>query len=151
MITFQTEKWDDYYRDCQELWKEHYEEIAVQKDKMKLSPDVETYKIIESKGQLLIVTMRDEGKMIGYSLIIVRSHLHYSQVLCAFEDAYFMSATYRKGRAGIGLIKETLNIVKKMGVQKAFFFTKEFKDLGKIFEYLGGKKSDIIYAFWIGE
>lgn len=148
-ITYQIESWTDYYRDCQELWIEHYNEIARDKDKMPMSPDIEAFKFLESRGQLQILTVRQDGKMIGYQLTIIRNHLHYA-VLCGFEDSYFLKKDCRKGMAGVRMIKEAIKHMQIRGVKKVFFLTKAFLNRGKIFEYLGFTQSDIMYAKWIG-
>lgn len=149
-ITYQLESWSDYYRDCQDLWREHYDEIATHKDEMEMSPDIASYRFIESQGQLQILTARENGKMIGYQISVVKRHLHYA-TLCGFEDSYFLTKSSRVGITGIRLIKEALKYMKARGVKKVFFHTKAFFDLGRIFEYLGFTKSDTIYSLWIGD
>lgn len=151
MITYQLEDWATYYRDCQDLWLEHYDEIAVQKDKMPMRPDVASYVALEQAGRLQIVTARDDGKMIGYILSVVRPHLHYADVLSGYEDAYFLSKSHRKGMTGVKLIREAIRYMKAVGVQKAFFMTKVALDMGRIFERLGFSKTDIVYSKWIGD
>ncbi len=151
MITFQLESWEDYYQDCQDLWIEHYDEIAVQKDKMPMRPHVEAYEAMDKAGMLQILTVRDKDKLVGYLITFIKAHLHYADVLCGFEDSYFLSKHYRKGMTGIKLIKEAIGHMELAGVQKVFFMTKSFKNLGLIFEHLGFKHSDSVYAKWIGK
>ena len=148
-ITYQVENWDSYYSDCQELWKEHYDEIAVDKERMEMAPDVSFYQVCEDAGMLSILTARQNGKMIGYFLFIVRPHPHYRNVLCAFEDAYFMSKSCRKGMAGVRLIAEAEKVAKARGAKKLCVFTKMFKDLGKIYERRGYKLTDHVYWRWL--
>lgn len=150
MLTFQLEAWADYHRDCQELWAAHYLEIAVQKDRMEMRPDVAGYLAMEAQGRLQIVTVRDDGRMVGYLLSVIRPHMHYANVLCGFEDAYFLSRTHRRGLTGVKLIREGMRHMQAVGVKKAFFMTKAALDMGRIFERLGFTKSDIVYSKWIG-
>jgi len=150
VITYTVEPWDDYFRDCQDLWVEHYEEIGTNKDKMPMGPHIEGYEWLESQGQLQIICARKEGLLIGYSLVIIRRHLHYP-TFCGFEDSYFVRKSERKGTVGIRLIKETLSVLEKRGVKKVFFLTKEFLDRGPVFERLGFKKCDTMYSKWLGE
>jgi GNAT superfamily N-acetyltransferase len=151
MITFHIESWAQYEADCQELWKLHYDEIAVSKERMPMRPDVTRYKGLEASGQLMILTARKSGAMIGYYLATVMPHPHYADVLCGFEDSYFVAPAERKGMVGVRLIKEAEKRLKQRGVKKVFVMTKSFKDLGRIFERLGYEQSDICYAKWIGE
>lgn len=150
-LTYQLESWATYYRDCQPLWPEHYDEIAVQKDRMPMRPDVAAYQALEAAGRLQIVTVRDDGRMVGYILSVIRPHLHYADVLTGYEDAYFLSKSHRKGFTGVKLIKEAIRHMKAVGVQKCFFMTKVALDMGPIFERLGFDKTDIVYSRWIGD
>lgn len=151
MITYQLEDWANYFRDCQGLWLEHYDEIAIQKDRMEMKPDVAAYMALEAAGQLQILTVRDGGRMVGYLLTVIRPHLHYANVLCGFEDSYFLSKTHRRGMTGVKLIREGIRNMKSVGCRKVFFMTKVFLDMGRIFERLGFSKSDIVYSAWIGD
>jgi GNAT superfamily N-acetyltransferase len=150
LITFHVERWSQYYPDCLDLWAEHYDEIAADKVRQAMSPDVKFYEVCDNAGVLSILTARHKGKMIGYFISVLRRHTHYD-TYCAFEDAYFMSREYRKGFAGVRLIKEAEKVLKRRGVQKIFVMTKGFKNLGAIFERLGYGLTDLTYAKWIGE
>jgi L-amino acid N-acyltransferase YncA len=149
MISYALEPWDRYYRDCQPLWPEHWDEIAVDKDRMPMRPDVATYQALDAAGRLQIVVVRDDGRMVGYILSVIRPHLHYADVLCGYEDAYFLTKSHRRGMIGVNLIREAIRHMKLVGVQKAFFMTKVALDMGPIFERLGFAKTDIVYSKWI--
>ena len=128
MITFHTEPWSQYYCDParEALWIEHYEFLAQAHDhKMPMSPDVAQYEALEASGQLEILVAREAGQMVGYSLFVVRRHLHYSAFV-AFEDSYFLTARLRRGGNGYRMIAATLDRVWARGAQRAYFMTKEF-------------------------
>lgn len=150
MITYTLEPWDTYYRDCAALWPEHYEEIAVDKDRMPMRPDVANYQALEAAGKLQIVVARDDGRMVGYVLTVIRPHLHYADVLCGFEDAYFLSKTHRRGMVGVKLLREAVRHMQRVGAQKAFFMTKVALDMGPLFERMGFTRTDVVYSKWIG-
>jgi hypothetical protein len=151
VITYQVEPWAAYFADCQTLWVEHYSEIAGDKERMPMRPDVVLFEQLDRSGQLQIITARDAGKMVGYMLFIVRPHPHYADVLCGFEDAYFMAMASRKGTAGVRLIRESIAVLKRRGVKRVFIHTKKAKDLGRILVFLGLSHSDEIYSGWIGD
>jgi hypothetical protein len=151
MITYQVECWDDYYKDCQQLWREHYDEIAVQKDEMPMKPDIYLYKDMEAKGVLHILTVREDGKMIGYHISMVRIHPHYASVLCAFVDAYFLTASKRRGMVGVKMIKQAEISWRNRGVKKAFTATKKAKNVSGIYDYLGWDNTEIVYTKWISD
>lgn len=81
-------------------------------------------------------------------MVIVRKHMHYD-LLCGFEDAFFLSPKERKGLAGVRLLRETAKAAKARGVQKLFWHSKTIKPLGTLFERLGYVKSDEIYSKWL--
>src|SRR5580700_5462094 len=58
-ITYQVEPFDTSFEEAQELLIEHWEEIALNKDKIKLAVDVTRYKELADRGALHIVTVRD--------------------------------------------------------------------------------------------
>lgn len=151
MITFQLEDWETYYRDCQSLWREHYEEVAVDKGNMVFGPDVSFYQFLGKNGGLQILTARSAGRMVGYCLVMVKPHPHYRAVLCGFEDSYFLSKPERKGMTGVRLIQRSVTALRARGVKKVFFMSKEAKPLEAIFRRLGFSPSDRVWAMWIGE
>jgi hypothetical protein len=157
MITFQVESWVDYYNDPERenLWQEHYDDLQLaHENKMEMSPDIPGYERIEAAGQLIILTARKNGKLIGYSLAMVRRHLHYN-ALCGFEDSYFVTRSERGAgtglvSAGTGLIVKMLKLLKQRGCVRAYFMTKEFASIAQIFSRLDGKKMDEVWVFWLG-
>lgn len=149
MITFHSERWLGYYNDPARpgLWQEHYEYLAQAHDyQMPMDPDIATYAMLDAAGQLEIMVARDAGRMVGYSLFLVKRHLHYA-ALCAFEDSYFMTAPARKGTAGVRLIRATLTRIWQRGAKRAYFMTKEFASVAALLQRLGGRKMDEVFVF----
>lgn len=117
---------------------------------MPMRPDDDLFSTMDTQGQLQITTAREAGRLIGYMIFAVRPHPHYADVLCGFEDAYFLSAPSRKGWAGINLIKNAISALKKRGVKRVFIHTKKAKNMGRVLTFLGLSHSDEIYSGWIG-
>lgn len=151
MLTFQAEPWAIYHRDCQDLWAAHYDELALRKERMQMKPDVPAYEAMEAAGMLHILVARDAGEMVGYVITVVRKHLHYADVFCGFEDAYFLRQSHRRGMAGVRLLREWEKAMKARGVQLLFAMTKPWLDMSPLFERLGFTKSDYTFAKWIGD
>lgn len=152
MITYTVEHWNRYYPECLPLWKEHYAEFEqAHKRRMKMAPDVETFENLDLRGQLQILVARDDGKMIGYCLVVIKPHIHYCNSICGFEDSYYLSKSYRKGMTGVKLLKKSIEHLRARGVEKVFFMTKEFISIAKILEYLGMEKTDEVYSLWLKE
>ena len=104
MIKFGVEKYHQVCEDIKELIKLHYEEIAVNKDVIPLDPDWDRYKYLDDNGLIMIITARDESKLVGYSIFFITSHLHYKSTVYANNDLLYLHPEYRKGSLGIKLI-----------------------------------------------
>lgn len=147
---FAVETIDECLDDMRHLWGLHWEEIALDRDKIKLEPDVDTFRVLEQAGGLHIVTVRDGGDMVGYHVTIVRPHLHYRSSLTGYVDMYFVHPDYRKGRTGIGLFKYAEQTLRERGCQRIYTGTKLHKDMGKLLEYMGHKETERLYVKYIG-
>jgi len=143
MITFQLESWAAFAADAQDLWQQHYAEIGDPTAVMAL--DHTLYAGFEAAGQLQVLTAREQGRMVGYVVMLVRTHPHY-KMLCGFEDAYFLTPSSRKGLTGFRMLKQSVEFAKARGVRKVFFHSKRAKDLQKLFINLGFVHSDELWS-----
>lgn len=143
MLSFQREPWARFWAEAQGLWLEHYEEVGAQDEELEL--DYDFYSALEAAGQLLVVTAREDGKLQGYVMMLVRKHPHYRKI-CGFEDAYFLRKSSRKGSAGMGLIQSAMIFAQALGAQKVFWHSKCSKDLSTIFTRLGFAHVDEVWS-----
>lgn len=151
MLTFQVERWADFWRDCQELTPIHWKEAALDQDKISLSIKPENYQICDESGILHIVTVRDGEKMVGYFVANVVVHPHYKEAgLMAFTDMYFVHPDYRKGGTGVKLILEVERTLKARGVVKAYISTKVHENKSAMLTGLGWKPSDLSFTKYFG-
>jgi hypothetical protein len=121
------------------------------RDKIKLEPNMEMYQALDDSGQLHVLTCRKDGQVIGYHVSIVRPHLHYKSSLSAFTDMYFVKKEHRKGMVGVKIFIEAEKSLKARGVEKLFTGTKLSLDMGKIFERLGWVETERLYTKYIGD
>lgn len=150
-MKFQVEKWSDCKAEMALLWPLHWEEVANDKDKIKLDVWYEAYDEMEKSGQLHIVTARDEEKIVGYHWSVVRPHLHYKSSLTAYTDIYFLHPSYRRGMNGIKLFKFVEKSLKERGVEKMYTASKIKLDKSSIFEFLGWHEAETVYTKYIGD
>lgn len=146
MITYQVEKYSLVIEEMKELYEYHWEEIAGDKDIIKLKPNYKAYLNMDSLGILNLVTVRDGDKLVGYHLSMVYPHLHYTDSLTAFTDIFFLKKEYRKGRVGITLFKFMEKTLQERGVQKIYMGTKLSLDIGKLLERLGYTPIERLYT-----
>lgn len=150
MITFQVEDWFSTKSKMEWLFPLHWKEVATYQDKIKLELDYQTYDHLASVGQLLIVTVRDGVKIVGYHWLIIKPHLHYKDSLTAATDVFFLHQDYRKGFNGINLFKFVEKTLKEMGVERFIISSKVTHDKSKIFERLEFDRVETVYTKFIG-
>lgn len=151
-LTYHVEKWSDSADDTRWLWPLHYNEASVDKGKVPLSVNEAEFHAMDVMGQMVCVTARnEEGAAVGYVWAVIRPHLHYKELLCAYFDAYFLHPAYRDGFNGVRLFQVIEDALRERGVQKIFSFTKMHNNKGKVFEYLGWKAIEVTYAKHIGD
>ncbi len=150
-ITYQVEAMHQCVDEMSILWDLHWNEIALDKARVPLDPDVTTFALMESLGQLVIVTVRNDAKIIGYHISIVRPHLHYKSSLTAYVDMYFLHPDYRGGMVGVKMFKFVEDALKDRGVERIYSGTKLHKDMGKLFERLGYNETERLFVKWIGD
>lgn len=146
MITYQQEFFGKIRTEIGLLITKHWEEIALNKDTIKLNPDWEAYKQLEDSGILKIFTARDNDLLVGYFVVLVRNHIHYKDHLFAVNDILYLSPEYRKGRVGLSLIKFTENCLKEDNVSVLVVNTKCHKPFDSLLEYLGFTHIENIYS-----
>lgn len=151
-LLFQVETWERYSKDAEALWPLHYQELALNQDRIKLDVDRERYAHGEKDGNLIIVTARDGEKLVGYCLMMIVPHFHYkSSGKMGYVDVYYLLPEYRKGGNGARLFMAMEIALKAIGVRELYQSTKIHKDESRLFEALGYKKSDIILRKYIGD
>ena len=152
MISFQTEFWRDAEAEILACGPRHWAEITADLD-IPLDVDTDTFRWLEDVGQLHVTTVRDAGTLIGYSVVIVRTHLHYKTLLCGYFDLYWLEPKARLGFAWIGLkmFREVERALKARGVQKMFAGTKVAHDASVTFARLGWTEIERLWLKRLGE
>lgn len=128
------------------LWPAHWEEVAINRDSIKLAPDYQSYEAFADAGALHIVTAREAGKIVGYLINIVRPHLHYKNDLHGFADVYYIQPEHRQGWAGVKLFKYAEKTLEARGVKKLFMGTKLHLDMSRLFERMGWHETERLFT-----
>tara|TARA_R110002072_G_scaffold130943_1_gene270267 strand:+ start:1149 stop:1616 length:468 start_codon:yes stop_codon:yes gene_type:complete len=149
-IEFQQEFLCQVREDIIPLIESHWEEIAVNKDHIKLNPDWDAYEKLEESGMLTIFTARCSDKLIGYFVVILTKSIHYKDHLFASNDIIYLSPNYRKGMTGIRLIKFAEKYLRKDGASVMIINTKVKNPFDPILERLGFNLSERVYTKYLG-
>jgi GNAT superfamily N-acetyltransferase len=138
--------YDEFVVLADPLFEEHYEEIARNKQIMKLKPNYQLYEALNSTGWLFIyVAMRDDV-CIGYSMNIMMHHLHYADLRIAQNDILFVKKEFRGGRLGLRLIKVTEDHARSEGCKLMLWHAKENTALAELLPKLKYGVQEIMYS-----
>lgn len=151
MITTQIESFTERLPELKELFPLHWKELALNQDKVPLDPQYEIYEQRELLGELLFVTLREAGALIGYFVGFIAPGLHYRSCLTCTMDIFFVHPDKRHGRAGIQLFKAVEQELRRRRVQRWFVGSKSHADASKLFEYLEFNKVETYYSKWLGD
>ena len=151
MLKYQQEFLFGVKGEIEPLLNSHWEEIALNKEKIKLNPDWDAYESFEQQGKLKIFTARDDGQLVGYFVVIVGTNIHYKDHLFASNDIIYLSPNHRKGFTGIKLIKFAEKCLKKDGVSVLTINTKVHQPFDKLMDFLKFRKIERVYSKYLGE
>jgi GNAT superfamily N-acetyltransferase len=124
----------------------HWNEIAKDKEVMRLNVDRDHYLNGERDGSVFCVAAWDVSKLAGYFIMHMYTHPHYQHVYCAQSDIYYLLPEYRSGVNGFTLLKAGLKVAKERGASYAFVSTKVGHDHPNLMDSLGLKPRDLMYG-----
>lgn len=150
-ITYQQEVLYQVEQDIKPLIEKHWEEIALNKDNIKLNPDWEAYELLEKAGKLKIFTARNQKDLVGYFVVIVSNNIHYKDHLFATNDIIYLSPEERKGSVGIRLIKFAEKCLRQDGVSVLTMNTKIHKPFDVLMERMKFKLIERVYSKYLGD
>lgn len=151
MPSYQQEFLASVYVEIQQLIKDHWQEIAVNKDRIKLNPDWDAYEELEKNNRLKIFTAREDGNLVGYFVVITGVNIHYKDHLFGQNDVLYLSKDHRKGFTGIKLIKFAERCLKEDGISVLNINTKDHKPFDKLLDHMGYNMIERVYQKYIGD
>lgn len=143
---FQAESLAEVRSEVDELFRLHWEEIALNQDRIKLDPDFKVYEELARAGQFMFITCRVDGELVGYSAWIIRPHPHYKSTTFAYNDVIFLKKEHRRGRVGLELIKTSEYLMEVLGADKIQWHVKSSNDWGKILKRLGYVPEETVWG-----
>ena len=138
--------YDEFVVIADPLFEEHYEEIARNKQIMKLKPNYNLYEALDSTGWLFVYVAMQDNVCIGYSMNIMMHHLHYADLRIAQNDILFVKKELRGGRLGLRLLKATEDYAKSEGCKLMLWHAKENTALAKLLPKLKYGVQEIMYS-----
>jgi GNAT superfamily N-acetyltransferase len=148
-MNYQQEFLDQVENDILALLDLHYKEIALNQDKIKLNPDWGVYRALEEQGRLKIFTARDGSTLVGYFVVVVGVNMHYKDHTFACNDIIYLHKDYRRGFAGIKLIKFAKKCLTEDGVSVLTINTKVHQPFDKLLDRLGFNLIERVYSSYL--
>lgn len=153
MITAQVEAYRDALPELRLHYMDHWEELALDRDKPEavLDPMWELYEQRDRDGQLLLVTLRETGVLVGYFLGFIAPGLHYRRCLTYHGDIFRVAPAHRGRMGGKRLVRTVIDECKRRGVKRMFAGEKLHKPSGRLFAAFGFQPVETMHSLWIGD
>ncbi len=130
----------------QELFEEHYQELATDKGLMRLSPNWKRYYALEEQDMVSVIAAWLGDEMVGYSVNLTFHHMHYADLKVMQNDVLFVTKDHRHTGAGLKLIEATEEMGRAMECGMVLFHSKLDTSLGLILEARGYQVQDVIQS-----
>ena len=151
MITAQVEPYSKCLPELMECYDLHWEELALNKDKVPLDPQYDLYEARDDAGQLLLVTLRETGRLVGYFIGFIAPGFHYKTCLTLTMDIFWTHPDVRGGFSGVKLFRLVEKEAKRRGVHRMFYGSKMHNDASRLFQFLKMDPVEMYYTKWIGD
>lgn len=131
----------------------HWEELALNKDKVPLNPQYDKYLLREQMGEVMYITARHNGELVGYFVGFVAPGMHYKTCLTLTMDILYALPT-KRGMLQIG--NKLLDCVeaeaRRRGVQRGFMGQKvSHPALGRLLVRRGWEQVEVYFSKWFGD
>lgn len=124
----QRENFTAGFAEFEPLTKWHWKEIALWQDDFPLDPLWGEYFKRDSAGQVLYVTLRKEGKLVGYYIGFLSPALHYASCKVLMTDIWYVMSDARGMLGGRTLIRKVIEEAKRESVDVFFIGAKVHKE-----------------------
>jgi GNAT superfamily N-acetyltransferase len=150
-VNFNIEKFNDYIDEVIPLLTKHWEEVALNKDVIELSPDFEKYQVLEDIDVLHSVIGRDgAGNITCYFISFVQPHVHYSETVFAMNDILYVKPELRHTGLALELFKYAETDLKSKGVDVITLHAKRDHQFKNLCEAFGASEAEVTFSKYIG-
>jgi GNAT superfamily N-acetyltransferase len=150
MITAQIEELDaETLNEARPLLPSHYDELSEHKQAgIPLDPQFDLYLARAAVGQVIYVTLRERGALIGYLVSFVAPGMHYQGCLTCTTDIFYVTPDLRGLHGGALLFDAWNKECARRGVNlmQIGIKTRHAKYAGPLLEAAGFKATELM--FW---
>lgn len=151
MLSAHVESLNERLEDLKPFFPLHWAELALNQKQVPLDPQYDIYLARDRVGQVMLVTLRSEGELVGYFVGFVAPGLHYKTCLTLSMDIFYVLPEHRGNGGGLILFKAVESEAKRRGVKRMFVGSKMHKDASWLFEKLGYEQVETTYSLWMGD
>lgn len=151
MLTAHVEPLTARLEELKPFFPRHYSELALNQKQVPLDPQYDLYLAKDAAGEVMLVTLRKAGEIVGYFVGFVGPGLHYKTCLTLTMDIFYIVPEHRGDGGGFILFKAVEAEAKWRGVQRMFVGSKMHKDASFLFEKLGYDLVESFYCLWMGD
>lgn len=108
-------------------------------------PNKDFYLTLERLGKCFCVGAFNEADLVGFGVLIIQEHTHYSKVV-GWCDSIWISKAHRRGYAGVKIIRKMQDIAKEKGAVGVYFSAPDGSRLSMLFERLFQPKDHVYWA-----
>lgn len=149
--TFQLESFRNTVMELKTLIGGHYDQLSLHKAKgFPLAPQWKVYFDRENRDELLFMTMRVDGKLVGYYIGMIAPGFHYETCLTSIQDIFYIQPEFRGPGQGIRLLTAVENEHRRRRVQLSFLGSKVHDDCSPLFERMKYELVEKTYCKWLG-
>lgn len=124
----------------------HWAELALDKEQIPLEPDFGRYRDLEQAGALSCVAVRQRGRLLGYSIMVLSTGLHYRGCYEARMDIYWLAPEVRGRWGGVRMFRVHERELSRRGVRRVYVGSKLHRDSGRLFQRLNYKPVETWYS-----
>jgi GNAT superfamily N-acetyltransferase len=137
------------------LFRLHWRDLGLYQDKMPLAPRVAVYEYLEKNGELLTLTARLEGELLGYFIARIGPALHYETTIHAQTDITFVHPKMRGRGLGVRLFLAAEKEMKarQVGIWQAGTKTigPHYESMDRLLRWMKFAPTDLYYSKWLGD
>lgn len=126
----------------------HFNDMQVKPDYGKADLDWEGYLEASYVGRCRVVTLRDKGELVAYSVFLIFANPNHKSFIEANNLGIFVKKEYR-GRTTIELIRKSDDFLQKIGVMETNYIFNDSR-FGKLLERARYKASNTIWSIRYG-
>lgn len=150
MLKVNRESFEENLDDLKAFFPLQWKETIYPDGKEQLNPDLEVYLDAEKNDLLIFISLKEEGKLIGYFLGVKYKYPHSQNEFYVMQDSIFIHPDHRGNGGGIKLIKKLEEECRMMGVTRILLCSRSHNDITKLFERLNYNLSEVYYSKYIG-